>query len=110
MVLLHFWDVASVSDKMMIQDELLPLYRQYHKKGLEIYSVGVTADKAAWASVVNAQKLPWINVCDGLGAYSSALRLYNVRQLPTSVLIVDGEVSDALVSGSLPESLKRILR
>lgn len=41
---------------------LLPVYDKYHSKGLEIYSVGVTADKALWASVVKNQNLPWINV------------------------------------------------
>ena len=69
-ILLHFWDPSSAEQKMFNLDVLKPLYERWHKRGLEIYAVGVSTDKPLWASVVNLQQLPWINVCDGNGPYS----------------------------------------
>lgn len=111
-VLLHFWDVQDASQKLFNTEVLLPLYREFHKKGFEIYSVCVGTDKALWASVVRNQNLPWINVCDGLGAASTALRLYNVRSMPYSMLIADDEVSGAVIDGesALRKELEKLLK
>ena len=105
-VLVHFWDVADVAQKMMNLDSLLPLYEKYHGRGLEIYSICVSTDKALWGSVVSAQKLPWINVNDGLGCVSP-VTLYNVSSLPNSFLIVDGELYSESVSGE--NGLRKVL-
>lgn len=111
-VVLHFWDPSDAEQKMFNLDVLLPLYERWHARGLEIYSVGISSSKPAWALVVNSQKLPWINVCDGLGAASPAILRYNVGQLPTSVLIVekDGivEVSGGL--SGLEKALAKVLK
>ena len=111
-VMVHFWSAADAAQKMFNLDVLKPVYEKYHSRGFEIYSVCVDADKATWAAAVKAQQLPWINVCDGLGAASTALSLYNVRQLPTSILIADGELVDATISGEagLRKTLDRVLR
>ena len=111
-VLLHFWDVADAGQKLFNLDVLLPLYKQYHAKGLEIYSVCVSTDKALWASVVRNQNLPWINVCDGQGAASSAVRLYNIRSLPSTILIAGGEISSTTISGeqALRKELGKLLK
>lgn len=106
-ILLHFWDASEPTQKMLNIDELLPIYKQYHSRGFEIYSVCVTPDKSLWASVLKAQKLPWINVNDGLGAGSPAIRLYNITAAPTSFLIADGSIRDVRLSG--PEALKKEL-
>lgn len=111
-ILLHFWDAANASDKMMNLDTLLPLYEEFHESGFEIFAVCVTSDKASWGSVVNAQKLPWINVNDGRGTASRALTTYNVSSTPTSILIVDGEISQTAIKGGegLRRELNRVLR
>lgn len=111
-ILVHFWDASDAAQKMMNIDTLLPIYNDYHKKGFEIYAVCVSADKAAWGSIVNSQKLPWINVNDGQGTASRTLVTYNVSSLPTSILIVDGEISSTRIKGEagLRKELDRILR
>lgn len=106
-VMLHFWDAADAEQKMLNLDVLLPVYEQFHSRGFEIYSVCLTPDKGQWASVVKAQKLPWINVNDGLGAASTAVRTYNVTNLPTSILIVDGAVYPTSIKGA--DGLRREL-
>ncbi len=111
-ILIHFWDADDAAQKMMNLELLLPLYEKYHSRGLEIYAVCTSWDKALWGSVVSSQKLPWINVCDGLGRTSPAITLYNITSTPTSILIENGELSSAKLSdeASLRKELDRILR
>ncbi len=111
-ILVHFWDETDAAQKMMNIDTLLPIYEDFHNRGFEIYSVCVSADKASWGAGVKAQKLPWINVCDGLGTASPAIVSYNVSSLPTSILIVDGEISTTKITGAegLRKELGRVLR
>ncbi len=111
-ILVHFWSDQQDTQKLLNTEVLLPLYREYHRQGFEIYSVCVSTDKALWASVVRNQNLPWINVCDGLGTGSTAVALYNVPSLPYSLLIANGEVSSANIDGaqSLRAELNRILK
>lgn len=100
-VLVYFWQAADAAQKMFNQDVLMPLYKEYHPKGLEIYSVSLDTDKGAWASAVKSQNLPWINVCDGLGAASQAAVLYNIsRGLPVAYLIVDGNLSPDVINNA----------
>ena len=91
-VLLHFWSASDAQQKLFNQDVLKPVYAKYHDKGFEIYSVSLDTDKSTWASVVKAQQLPWINVCDTRGAASPYVATYNVASLPLSYLICDGEL------------------
>lgn len=106
-VLLHFWTSENPAQRMFNLDTLLPLYQEYHGRGLEIYSVCIDADKVRWGSVVNAQKLPWVNVNDGRGAVTHALTLYNVQNLPETFLLADGEILKQSIAG--PAALRRTL-
>ncbi|MDD6252885.1 MAG: thioredoxin-like domain-containing protein [Bacteroidales bacterium] len=92
-VMIYFWSSADAAQTLFNTDVMMPVYRDYHPKGLEIYSVSIDTDKASWASVVRNQKLPWINVCDGRGTSSPAVATYNVQALPVSYFIVDGRLT-----------------
>ena len=111
-ILVHFWTADDAAQKLFNQEVLMPLYTKYHPKGLEIYSVCLSTDKALWASVVRNQKLPWINVCDGLGSACPALGYYNIQTLPSTVLIADGEVSTTNITGeqALRKELSKLLK
>lgn len=106
-VLVHFWSSEDPTHSMLNNEALLPLYKEYHPMGFEIYSVCVDPDKAKWGGVVTAQKLPWINVNDGLGRYSPALTSYNVSSIPASFFIVNGEVSTPATDITSVDALKR---
>lgn len=94
-ILVLFWNAADAAQKMFNIDQLLPLYKEYHPKGFEIYAVNADADKTLWGTTVRNQQLPWINVCDGFGAASVALQRYNVSALPAFYLLAGDElVSD----------------
>ena len=111
-VLVHFWDVNDAAQKMQNLDALMPLYKDFNKRGFEIYSICVTPDKPEWASTVLAQKLPWINVNDGLGGASPAVITYSVDSVPNSFLIVNGELNTKPISGleGLRRELANLLR
>lgn len=85
-IILSFWSATDVNQRMLNQD-LIQLYDKYSPKGLEIFQVAVDADKTAWARTVEEQMLPWISVCDGLGANSGAVTTYNVSKVPALFVI-----------------------
>lgn len=110
-VLLHFWDPAQPAQKMFNNDVLKPLYDRYSGKGLEIYQVAISTDKAGWARVVREQGLEWINVCDGLGASSPAVASYNLSALPVTFILSDGTLQQDRISddASLRAAVSRLL-
>lgn len=111
-VLVHFWAPSDVTHKMLNLEALMPVYNSYKDKGFEIYAVAVEPDKALWASVVNSQKLPWVNVNDGFGTASTALASYNVTTLPASFLVSKDGINPAVVDGEagLRKSLEKLLK
>lgn len=111
-VILFFWTVTDPESKILNQETYKPVYQDYHDKGLEIFAVSLDTDKAAWASVVKSQELPWVNVNDGLGASSPAATLYNVTSLPRAYLILDGKIVDRRVEGekALRRELDKVLK
>lgn len=111
-VILFFWTVTDAESKILNQETYKPVYEDYHDKGLEIFAVSLDTDKAAWASVVRSQELPWVNVNDGLGSASPAVTLYNVTSLPQAYLILDGKILDRKVEGekALRRELDKVLK
>ena len=108
-VVLYFWSVNDVNQKMFNQ-ELKSVYGKYEPEGLEIYQVCLDTDKTAWASAVRIQELPWINVCDGLGASSAAVSAYNVTALP-SIFLIDKSwtVVERDFFGSLEKTIEKYI-
>jgi len=111
-IILLFWTVTDPESKILNQETYKPVYEDYHDKGLEIFAVSLDTDKAAWASVVRSQELPWVNVNDGLGSASTAVTLYNVTSLPRAYLILDGQIVDRKVEGekALRRELDKVLK
>lgn len=111
-ILVQFWTATEAAQKMFNMDVLMPLYKSYHEKGLEIYQIAMDPDKGTWANVVKEQKLPWISVCDGLGGNSPYTVLYNINALPSTFIISDGELVDGhgLNEKSLRRTIEKLLK
>lgn len=91
-IVLFFWSYSQNAHKFFNND-LKDIYKKYHDRGLEIYQVSLDIDKSQWATVVRAQELPWISVCDGLGTDSPAVTAYNITQIPSLFIIgKDGNI------------------
>ena len=91
-VMVYFWAAGLAEQKMFNLDVIKPVYEDFHGKGFDIYAVSLDADKSLWASVVKNQKLPWVNVCDGLGTASQVVGTYNVTSIPSLFFLVNGEL------------------
>ena len=89
--MLYFWSSTNVQ-KMFNMDSLIPIYNEFKAKGFEIFAVSLDDDKAAWASSVRNQQLPWVNVCDTRGAQSPFITAYGIGTLPMAWFIVDGTI------------------
>lgn len=110
--MVYFW-ASTDEQKMFNMDALIPIYEQFHSKGLEIYAVSLDVDKGAWAAAVRNQALPWVNVCDIRGIDSPLISMYGITSLPTVYFIVDDEIdSEASVEdgSSIRSYLSKKLR
>lgn len=85
-IVLSFWSVAQETHKMF-NNELVEIYNKYHERGLEIFQMGLDVDKPTWAAAVKNQKLPWVNVNDGLGVDSPAVVAYRVDHVPYMIVM-----------------------
>lgn len=106
-IMVYFWSATDINQKMFNLDFLKTIYDDYHKKGLEIYQIALDPDKTTWAQVVKQQNLPWINVCDALGADSPYVAIYNIGAIPAAYIIADGELVDGDVVDE--KSLRKLL-
>ncbi|ROT06747.1 DUF4369 domain-containing protein [Muribaculaceae bacterium Isolate-104 (HZI)] len=71
--------------------ELNKVYDRYSKNGLEIYQVGLDEDEYRWKQ--SARNLPWITVYNSASDGVKNLDNYNVVSLPTTYVIVNGEIA-----------------
>ncbi|MCM1110650.1 MAG: redoxin domain-containing protein [Clostridium sp.] len=72
--------------------ELNKFYSAARASGVEIYQVACDDNDLAWRQA--AENLPWVTVRNSGADAASNLMKYNVGGLPTTYLIVDGEVVD----------------
>ena len=107
-VMIYFWATTD-EQKLFNMDTLIPVYKEFHDRGFEIFAVSLDVDKTAWATVVRAQQLPWVNVCDTRGDASPYINMYGLTALPTAYFLVDGEMDpDASVSDA--SSIRKYLQ
>jgi hypothetical protein len=88
---------------------LLPLYREYHGKGFQVYHVSVERDRQEWLSYLKISELPWVHVAEfGEGNFMAA-QSYNIQQIPSNYLIYS-DVGVVARNLSVPELRRRLSR
>lgn len=85
-ILLDFW--ASWNKNCRKNNiALKEVYKNYNKKGFDIYQVSLDKSKASWSKAIAADSLQWTNVSDLMFWDSYLVNLYQVYNLPSNFLI-----------------------
>lgn len=106
-VLLNF-TAYTASESPALNIELNKIYQQYKSQGLEIYQVAIDDDEISWKQA--AANLPWITVyCPSTEPQN--LLNFNVRALPSTFIIVNGDLVDrADQVSTIPVKLAKYLK
>ena len=62
-------------------------YEKYHPLGLEIVGLSFDSDKDAWVKAIEDLKMPWIHLSDLKGWETVASDVYNIKSIPSSMLV-----------------------
>lgn len=63
------------------------MYKRFKDKGFEIYGVSLDQDANRWKAAIEKDGLTWKHVSDLKGWSSSAGQTYNIRSIPSTVLL-----------------------
>lgn len=89
-VILSFMDFTDQNVGLM-NATIGTAYSAHHDKGLEVYQVGFDGNAHLWSNV--ARNLPWVSVYQSETGNRTHLTQYGITSLPTTFLIVDGELT-----------------
>lgn len=84
-VLLTFWSLQS-KDCVAENLDLKEFYKQYNKKGFEIYQICLDPDEKDWKEAVKFDELPWISAREDDPNNPRNAILYNVKSVPANFL------------------------
>lgn len=106
-VLVDFWASWCNPCRKEIPN-LKNLYSLYASKGLQIISVSIDKDKAAWMKALDAEKMPWPNLFND----DTTANSYMVKTIPALFLVNERGivVADDLRGETLDAKLKEIFQ
>ncbi len=94
-LLLSFWiagngvqpNFSNHSKSVEMNKDLNRFYKKYHSRGLNILSVSLDKNKQDWLKGISRNKLIWHNVCDSEGFHGIVPITYNIKSVPTIILL-----------------------
>ena len=105
-LLLDFWASWCGPCRKEIPN-LKAVYEKFASKGLEIVSISIDKDDAAWQKALEEEQLPWRNFRDETGVADA----YSVSAIP-AIFLVDGSgtiIATGLRGTALQEKLETLL-
>jgi len=85
-VLVDFW-ATWCNPCVNTIPNLKNIYREYHKKGFEIYSISLDQNRDAWLNGITQYELEWVNVSDLRVFNSPVVKQLVVTYIPNTFLI-----------------------
>ena len=85
-VMLYFWAAWNPQSRKG-QKDLVPVYRRFHPKGLEIVSVSLDRKFEDWDLALKDDSIPWPQLSDQKFWQTEAVELYNVNEIPQFFII-----------------------
>jgi thiol-disulfide isomerase/thioredoxin len=86
-VLLQFWG-SWCGPCRAENPHLVDLYRQYHDKGFEIFSIGVEQNPRAWQRAIETDGMIWpYHTADFREFDGELAQIYNIKSIPATFLI-----------------------
>ncbi len=110
-VILQFW-ASWCSPCRKENPNVVALYNKYKSQGLDIYSVSLDTDKAAWEKGIKDDGLVWGNHVSDLKKFNSApVVTYGVNATPTMFLLdKQGIVRVINFSSNLTDQIEKYLK
>jgi len=109
-VLIDFW--ASWCKPCRIEmPNMVALYKKYKEKGFEILGVSLDKDKDKWVQAIKEDGITWPQVSDLKFWNSEAVKLFNVKAIPYTVLVdKEGKIfAKGLRGAELEDAVKKAL-
>ena len=92
-VLIDFW-ASWCQPCRMEMPNVKANYEKYHPKGFDIVGISLDSDADAWKTAIGEMGLDWRHLSDLKGWSSAAVAIYNVRSIPSSILVgPDGRIA-----------------
>jgi thiol-disulfide isomerase/thioredoxin len=110
-VLIFFWAGWSEPSIKTVQT-LKWIYKQYNKKGFEIYAVSLDKHRQTWEDAIRRDKIFWTHVSDLAEWNSPIVKQYCVKSIPYMILIdKQGRIVKRDISEKeLPDYLYRLYK
>jgi peroxiredoxin len=86
LLLIDFW-AAWCTPCRQENPNLVKVYKDFNKKGFDVFSVSLDRDKDDWVQAIADDRLTWTHVSDLQYWNSSAAQLYAVNAIPANFLL-----------------------
>jgi peroxiredoxin len=110
LLLVDFW-AAWCNPCRQENPNVVKIYKEFHKKGFDVFGVSLDRRKEDWVEAIAADKLTWTHVSDLQYWDNAAARLYAVNAIPANFLLDENGVIIArnLRGDDLLNKVKEIL-
>ena len=106
-VLLQFWG-SWCGPCRQENPELVRLYKKYHEKGFEIFSINIKFNPAAWKNAIQNDQMEWpFHTMESASFDGPLAKQFNIKSIPTTFLL---NKSGVIMGVSLhPDYLEKML-